>query len=146
MKAAQKERDEWTRKMNDLELQQHRRRVHLAEEKAKADADMLRQKFDAALVQAPKKRCFQPLGKSGISKRGGKPVTNGFGTHPAPKSFEGARIPQMTPAELKKAEKSLGVVDEPTANPHIVRVDVDALERMSGAVEAEAEGLWSPRR
>ena len=36
--------------------------------------------------QAPKARVFQPLGGSGIRKKGGKPITNGFGAAPRGKS------------------------------------------------------------
>ena len=61
------------------------RKERLAREEAEK-AEALRAKIAAVPPQAPKARAFQPLGKSGISKKGGKPVTNGFGCHKPPKS------------------------------------------------------------
>jgi hypothetical protein len=58
--------------------------------------------------QAPKTKVFQPLGKSGISKRGGKPVTNGFGTHPSPKSQADSVAPirmKIKAADVRKYAK-----------------------------------------
>jgi hypothetical protein len=56
----------------------------------------------------PKTKVFQPLGKSGISKRGGKPVTNGFGTHPSPKSQADSVAPirmKIKEADVRKYAK-----------------------------------------
>jgi hypothetical protein len=67
-----------------LRLRKERLAREEAEKTEKTEA--LRAKIAAQPPQAPKARAFQPLGKSGISKKGGKPITNGFGAAPRGKS------------------------------------------------------------
>jgi hypothetical protein len=80
------------------------RKARLARER-KEKEEALRAKIAATLPQAPKARVFQSLGGSGIRKKGGKPVTNGFGAAPRGKSQADTVKPiKMKPkaADVKK--------------------------------------------
>ena len=80
------------------------------EEKAAA----IRAKLDALPPQAPKARVFQSLGKSGISKKGGKPVPNGFASHQFPKSQADTVAPikmKLKAADVKRFEQITPVDD-----------------------------------
>ena len=96
--------DEWIEAFCDLVLEWK------PVEKERANAD-LRKQIANSLIQVPKKRAWDPLGKSGIRKRGGKPVTNGFGPTQYQKSQADSIKPieQLRPAELSKLENRVDV-------------------------------------
>ena len=109
------ERDQERRRI-ELEaedLRQHQfRRIRLDEEKQKHDEDM-RRRIANAPVSAEKKRAWDNLGKSGIRKKGGKPVPNGFAPYPFPKSQADTVKPikQLAPAQLAAREKRFGKLE-----------------------------------
>jgi hypothetical protein len=109
------------------------RKARLAREKREKE-EALRAKIAATPEQAPKKRHFQALGESGISKKGGKPVTNGFGSHAAPKSQADAVKPIKTRPKAADVKKFTEITP-PDESIHTVRATDAEIENLEGGEE-----------
>jgi hypothetical protein len=117
------------------------RLMRLEDEKEKADEDIRRQ-IANGLVQAKKKRVWQDFGKSGVRKRGGNPIPNGFGPMPYRKSRADtvAPIKQLTRSEVKAREKPLGPLQEKSQSVHTFQLGEGELDRYV----ADEEGCGKP--
>jgi hypothetical protein len=97
-------------------------------------------------VQAPKKRAWQDFGKSGVRKRGGKPIPNGFGPMPYRKSQADtlAPIQQLTPSEVKAREKPFGPLQEKSQSVHTFQLGDGEADRY--VAEDDGHGRPAARR